>query len=66
MRNLKLLIALTAIVLICFNATAVIQGKNYAKISIDRNGNVSNVELVRQIDRDFYVQDNDTLLIYKF
>ena len=46
-------------VLICFNATAVIQGKNHAIISVDRNGNVSKVELVRQIDRDLDQQALD-------
>ena len=44
------LVVLTT-VLTCFDALAVIQGKNYAKMHVDRNGNVDNVELVRQIDQ---------------
>ena len=44
------LVVLTT-VLTCFDALAVIQGKNFAKMHVDRNGNVGNVELVRQIDR---------------
>ena len=52
------LVVLTTI-LTSFDALALIQGKNYAKMSIDSNGNVSNVELVRQIDRDLDEQALD-------
>ena len=52
------LVVLTT-VLTCFDALALIQGKNCAKMSIDSNGNVSNVELVRQIDRDLDEQALD-------
>ena len=52
------LVVLTT-VLTSFDALALIQGKNYAKMSIDSNGNVSNVELVRQIDRDLDEQALD-------
>lgn len=52
------LVVLTT-VLTSFDALALIQGKNYAKMSIDSNGNVGNVELVRQIDRDLDEQALD-------
>ena len=59
MKKIITYLVVLTMVLTCFDALALIQGKNYAKISIDSNGYVSNVELVRQIDRDLDEQALD-------
>lgn len=51
MKKIITYIVVVTTVLTCFDTIAVIQGKNYAKMHVDRNGNVGNVELVRQIDQ---------------
>ncbi len=51
MSKKKLFLIIIVTVLTCFNASALIQGKNYVKMHVDEKGNVSNVELVRQIEQ---------------
>ena len=51
MKKIITYLVVVTTVLTCFDSLAVIQWKNYAKMHIDRNGNVGNVELVRQIDQ---------------